>query len=585
MGTLTNLSFMSVRGLGSITAMGGEDIGQGNDPGRPADVHFGEYGLAGKPLKIKPMAKDSLCSSAPGVINLQKGNLGIMRVLFVIADLYFSEPLGAMVLSGVCRNAGHRTKLAILEKQDIANLLGDFSPDVIAYSAMTPDEHLFIKADATVRRWALHNNRRVLRIMGGAHPTYFPDVLRKMNLDAICAGDGENAIVRVIDAFVEGKPLEGIPNIITPTQPNFIKEVVEDMDAVPYADRDLIYDAAPEMLDHGIRSFLTQKGCPYKCTYCFNHAYNRMFKGDGRKIMRRRSVDDLITEIKDVAQRYPVARFVRFADDVFVVNKEDEWLEEFAERYPKEVGLPFYCLIRCNALTENVARLLQKAGCKSIGMSIEAGSERVRNDIMKRNMPDAMMKKAFELARQYRINAWGNSILAAPGTTFADDMESFYFARSLNAACPTFSIFAPFPGTDLTKQAVKLGLLDENFDFSAVSCWDYSVLRGYTQKERIMQTNLAYLGQLFCKLPNFAQPLLKVLLPLPITRLYKVIGALAMSYLLGTKVFPGAQPRGLLALLRAIKTALKYMTTINKERETGTSQMRTPAVGLASPDY
>ena len=508
-----------------------------------------------------------------------------MRILFVVADLYFSEPLGVMILSGVCKNAGHQTRLGILEKQDIAKVVEEFAPDVIAYSAMTPDEHLFIKADATVSSWAINNKRRVLRVMGGPHPTYFPEILQKMNLDAICAGDGENAIIRVIDAFAQGKPLEGIPNIITPAQPEFIKEVVEDMDAVPYADRDLIYDAAPEAQDHGIRSFLTQKGCPYKCTYCFNHAYNRMFKGDGRKLMRRRSVDDLLIEIKDVAQRYPVARFVRFADDVFVLNKEDEWLEEFAERYPKEVGLPFYCLIRCNALTENVARLLQKAGCKSVGMSIEAGSERVRNDIMKRNMPDAMMKTAFALARQYGINAWGNSILAAPGTTFADDMQSYQFARSLKCAVPTVSIFAPFPGTDMTKQAVKLGLLDEDFDFSAVSCWDYSVLRGYTEKERIMQTNLAYLGQLFCKLPDFAQPLLKVLLPIPITRFYKIIGALMMSYLLGTKVFPGAQPRGFFAFFRAVKTALKYMTTINKERQTGTSRMRTPAVGLASPDY
>src|SRR6516165_4926841 len=114
-----------------------------------------------------------------------------------------------------------------------------------------------------------------------------------------------------------------------------------------------------------------------------------MFKGDGRKIMRRRSVDDLITEIKDVAQRYPVARFVRFADDVFVVNKEDEWLEEFAERYPKEVGLPFYCLIRCNALTENVARLLQKAGCNrdysrggNVQKSARCGSDQLRDSIL-----------------------------------------------------------------------------------------------------------------------------------------------------------------------------------------------------------
>src|SRR5262245_3165489 len=509
-----------------------------------------------------------------------------MRVLFVIADLYFSEPLGAMILSGVCRKAGHETRLAILQQQDIADILEDFNPDVVAYSTMTPDEHLFVTADAVVRRWTMSTGKRVLRIMGGAHPTYFPEVLRKMNLDAICAGDGENAILRVIDAFAEEKPLEGIPNIITAAQPTFIKEVVEDMDAVAFADRDLMYDAAPEMLDHGIRSFLTQKGCPYKCTYCFNHAYNRMFKGDGRKIMRRRSVDDLLAEIRDVVERYPVARYIRFADDVFVINKEDAWLDEFAERYPKEIGLPFYCLIRCNALTENVARLLAKAGCKSIGMSIEAGSERVRNDIMKRNMPDAMVRNAFALARQYGLNAWGNSILAAPGTTFADDLESFHYARSLNTAAPTFSIFAPFPGTDLTHQAVKLGLLDADFDFASVSCWDYSVLRGYTERERLMQTNLAYLGLSFCKLPDFMLPVLKILLTLPLTRVYKIVGSMVFSYVIATKIFAGAQPRDVRSLVRAVWRAVIYMATDNKKREAGgSSQMRTPAVGLASPDY
>ena len=115
-----------------------------------------------------------------------------MRILFVVADLYFSEPLGVMILSGVCKNAGHQTRLGILEKQDIAKVVEEFAPDVIAYSAMTPDEHLFIKADATVSSWAINNKRRVLRVMGGPHPTYFPEILQKMNLDAICAGDGEN---------------------------------------------------------------------------------------------------------------------------------------------------------------------------------------------------------------------------------------------------------------------------------------------------------------------------------------------------------------------------------------------------------
>lgn len=507
-----------------------------------------------------------------------------MRVLFVVADLYFSEPLGAMILSGVCRKAGHQTRLAVLQRGDIGIHLDAFKPDLVAYSAMTPDEHLFIEADATVRAWAQRHKRKVCRVMGGPHPTFFPQVLQKMQLEGICAGDGERAILRILDRIAVGEALNDIPNISTLEQPTYEKEIVEDMDAVPFADRDLVYDAAPDMLDHGIRSFLTQKGCPYKCTYCFNHAYNRMFKGEGRKIIRRRSVDNLLEEIKDVVRRYPTARFLRFADDVFVIHN-DEWLQEFAERYPKEIGLPFYCLVRCNSLSEDVARLLAKAGCRSISMSVEAGGERVRNEIMKRNMPDSMLQAAFDNARKYGLNAFANTILAVPGTRFEDDMNSFRFARSLKAAAPTFSIFAPFPGTDLTKQAIDLGVLDADFDFATVSCWDKSALKGYTEEERMWQTNLAYLGQLFCLLPDFCQPVLSVLLKLPFTRMYKIIGALCMSFILGTRIFPGARPRGIKPLARAVWAALKYMTTDNNKRQTQQSEMRTPGAGLSSPDY
>ena len=56
-------------------------------------------------------------------------------------------------------------------------------------------------------------------------------------------------------------------------------------------------------------------------------------------------------------------------------------------------GLKFYCLYRANALTEDVAELLSKAGSVSMSMSIEAGREKLRNDVLKRNMSDEMMRK------------------------------------------------------------------------------------------------------------------------------------------------------------------------------------------------
>ena len=489
-----------------------------------------------------------------------------MRVLFVISDLHFSEPLGAMILSAVCKENGHITRLAVLRRDNYSAVLDDFRPDVIAYSCMTSDESLFAIAIKEARSWSVKTGHVVKQIMGGPHPTFFPEVVRKLELDGICAGDGERAIIRMLDAFSRGESLRGIPNVSTMDYAYEEKEVVEDMNAVPFGDRDLIYDHSPELLSQGIRSFLTQKGCPYKCTYCFNHAYNRLFKGDGRKILRRRSVDNVIQEIQQVVDKYPVVRFVRFADDVFVIQK-DKWLEEFAERYPKEVGIPFYCLIRCNSLTEEVAQLLSKAGCRSISMSIEAGTAKIRNDIMKRNMPDEMLEQSFAISRKYKLNAFANTILAVPGTTYKDDYTSVMFARKLRAACPTFTMFSPYPGTDLTNYAISIGVLDSEFDYNEVSSFDRSVLTNYTKEELMLQTNLVFLGTLICKVPSFMLPTMDFLIKRPWTPIYRVVGTLFVTYMLATRLFPGAQPRSAKGILKAVLRSLQYFAFFNKKNK------------------
>jgi anaerobic magnesium-protoporphyrin IX monomethyl ester cyclase len=485
-----------------------------------------------------------------------------MRVLFVVSHVFYSEPLGAMQLSAICKQEGHDTRLAVLSKGNFEEILRDFAPDVIGYSTMTSNMNLFIEADLIARDYIKETDNSILRIMGGPHPTYFTDVLLDLELDAIVCGDGDLAMISIMQRAMDGENLEGIPNVIPfngqarGTIELGLKEVIENMDMLPFMDRDLIYDAMPDMLKVGIRSFMTQRGCPYKCTYCFNHSFNKMFKGDGRKLLRRRSVDNVIAEVKQVVENFPEVRFIRFADDVFVI-RQDAWLDEFVEKFPKEIGLPFYCLIRANSLSEETAAALQKAGCRSVGMSIEAGTEELRNTVLKRNMTDDLVVDNFNVAKKYKLNAYANTMLGLPGTTLEDDYQALKFARRVGAAAPTFGIFCPYPKTELTELAKEKGILPEGFDFTN-TYRNETVLTNYTAKEKSEQLRLSYLAPLFTFFPDSSDRLLRLLVKLPLTTVYSLFSSIVTSWLVGRRIFPGSQPRDPIYLARSAVTAVFY---------------------------
>ena len=139
-----------------------------------------------------------------------------------------------MILSAICKKAGYTTRLGIVARENLIEILDDFRPDVIAYSTMTSDENSFAHANDIIQAWSKDTGHPVKRIMGGPHPTYFPNVIHKLNLDAICAGDGERAIISMLEAIQDGRSMEKIPNVTTPNAPMGPKEVIEDMNINPY---------------------------------------------------------------------------------------------------------------------------------------------------------------------------------------------------------------------------------------------------------------------------------------------------------------------------------------------------------------
>lgn len=479
-----------------------------------------------------------------------------MRILFITSDITIGEPLGILQLSAILKKAKHLTMLLSLKHHSLERTLEEFRPDIIAYSAMTSDLHLFVKADMKIKK--LIKKKRILRIMGGAHPTYDQEVLREMSLDAICIGEGDYAISEIAKRFSDNQSFSGIKNVLSEgDNPESIKKIlVSDLDDLPFIDRDIYYNAVPVYRSIGMKVFITGRGCPYSCSYCHNHAFKESFGGCGN-ILRRHSPKYVIDEIKYVLKNYLPIKMVRFADDTFA-HTIDDWLIEFTRRYKKEIKLPFYCLMRSNAFTEEMAKLLKSAKCVSVGMAVECGDTATRNDILKRNLTDEQITNSFKYARKYRIRTWGNTLLAIPGTRYEDDFNSFLFTKKLKLDVPTFGIVSLFPKTELAKYAMKLGYLPASYSFNKADI-NRSPLNNFTQKEKEMQLGLVYLGVIFCKLSDRLIPLLRFLLKIRLVSIYKYIGRAYLVLGMGFWIFPNIYPRTPFKLLKLFRESLRVI--------------------------
>lgn len=461
----------------------------------------------------------------------------MLKCLFVLHDVGFIAPIGIQYLSAIARKREWDVKLAVMAREDVLSIVNSWEPDVVAYSTCTGEHKHYNRFNMQLKE----ARPGLWTIMGGPHPTFFPDTLFDDHLDAICMGEGEGAFddfLQIVE--VGGQRIEHIPNLKTKYAHNPPRHLVENLDKLEVPDVSLFYGPPDNWSDMGannLKSFITGRGCPYNCTYCFNHAWKKLYKGKG-KFVRRHSVDYILDLLKYVKENYPLA-VVKFYDDVFAFSLDD-WLIEFGERYPREIGLPFYILNRADLLTEDITRVLKHAGCTTISMSIEAGQEHIRNNMLKRNMSNDQIWDAFALCRKYGIMTFSNTMLGLPGTTIEDDFYSIEFNIDLGVDYGEFPVFYPYPGTDLGDYAIQRGMFHGDFDRMAKFYMGRSPLSTFTEQEKNIHSNLALLGMVAIVKPKL-WPIIKLLSRLPhtkfINKLYTIIYQIVKTFMI-RKIYP-----------------------------------------------
>jgi anaerobic magnesium-protoporphyrin IX monomethyl ester cyclase len=455
-----------------------------------------------------------------------------MRILFVEKQIDY-EPLGLLYLSSVLRRSGHEVRLAIAADEDPVAAARAWQPGVVGYSVYTGSQTYYRELNLRIKEAV----PGLVSVFGGPHPTYFPEFIEEPGVDALCIGEGEGDILDLVEAVGAGRPPRGIENWWFKqdgrVEHNPVRDLEDDLDLLPFPDRELLFKKDRFTRQSGIKHFITSRGCPYDCTYCFNHALAEIYRAKGKRL-RQMSVDKVVEEVRWVQERYPM-QFVVFLDDLFIVRTD--WLRELAERFPREVGLPFFCNVRANLVTSEKMALLRQAGCASVGMGLETGNPGLRNELLKRNLSDEQIVEASRLVREAGMQLLTTNMLGLPGGSLENDFETL----ALNHACePAYAngfLYQPYPRTELGDYAREHGHVEGSLDDIDPSAWERSVLRFSSPAEKRQIENLNKLFALAVEWPRLTS-LVQRLIKLPLNPLFRLTYKLWKGYAIKNRIHP-----------------------------------------------
>lgn len=409
--------------------------------------------------------------------------------------------LGLRYLSSMLKKKNHQVKLVFLPRRlgrrgdfdDVysplaASILTDLTrlcktADLIGISVMTP---YFFQAIELTR--FLKRKIKASVVWGGIHPTVEPEECLKF-ADFICIGEGEEAFLELLEKLKSGKNYFRTANFWFKKDDKIIRNPLrplnQNLDRLPFPDYDLnnhyilikqrlvplnkkiLGQYLPQITSLDKKpltaySIFCTRGCPHGCSYCCNNALRQLYPG--QKYVRRRSVGNIIQELKEAKNKLPPIKGVRVEDDSFLTATEQE-IEQFSHAYKKEVHLPFICLSSPVNITQKKIDNLVEAGLVGIQMGIQSGSDMLNKKIFNRPIPAKTILASAKIIDQYRDKIMPPRYDIITDNPFEKEKDLLATIKLL-AKIPGKYILnlyslVFYPGTAIYKKAVSQGLIKD----------------------------------------------------------------------------------------------------------------------------
>jgi len=342
---------------------------------------------------------------------------------------------------------------------DFKKKVTTFQPDLIAVTAV---EDTWPQARAMIESV---NENSIPVIVGGVFPTLASDVpISHPDVDMICIGEGEHAIIELANKLMNGEDHSRIMNLWVKKDGKVIKNQMRppiELDDVPYGNFDLFEKERFFRPMQGkiarMAPIETDRGCPYTCRFCEAPSLVGLYKEEtGQHYFRRKSWDKVKEEILLYLEKYAV-EYIYFNAETFLAMSSTEF-DQFVEMYEK-IKIPFWMQTRIETITEDRVRALEKVGCNRISVGLEHGNEEFRQKIVGKGFSNKRIIDAFKVLDRYTIPVSINNIIGFPGETRELIFDTIELNRQLGTDSVNAFIFTPYRGTAMFNDAVSNGYL------------------------------------------------------------------------------------------------------------------------------
>ena len=292
-------------------------------------------------------------------------------------------------------------------------------------------------------------------ILCGADATdHYTDYLEQ-GADYCLIGEGEETLIELLDHLSAGREPGQILGLASHhTLHPARRPDITDLDKLPFPAWDLVdvekYRSV-WMKDHGYFSMnmVTTRGCPYHCNWCAKPIWGQRYNS--------RSPENVASEMKWIKETY-APDHIWFADDI--LGLRPNWIEKFAALlHKKDAVIPFKCLQRADLVNEKTASALARAGCRTVWVGAESGSQKIL-DAMDKGDTVEDIYNAAKLLHANGIEVGFFLQFGYPGETWDDVQNTLKMVRECAPDDIGISVSYPLPGTKFFER-VKLELGDK----------------------------------------------------------------------------------------------------------------------------